>query len=64
MKDQVCTSFEIVDPGDIDVVEEKILYTREALGSADVKQSKTPIEPPTDEVDVHREEEEEVEEDV
>jgi len=65
MKDQPCTSFEIVDAGDIEKVVEQP-FIRESLGGGDperkVKATKTTPEP-VDEVDADSGEEEEAGED-
>jgi len=56
---QKCTSFEPLDVGDEELVEETRPFMSEALGSAEVKQGKRSIEPPIDEVDAEQGEEEE-----
>jgi hypothetical protein len=61
MHEQLCTSFEPVDVGDEEQVGEDVPFTRESLGSADVKQSKRSMEPPKEEVDAEVEEVEEAE---
>ncbi len=60
MRDQLCTSFEIVDAGDVEKIDVEAPFVREALGSAEVKHSSRSIEP-VDGVDAEVVEVEEVE---